>query len=79
MGGQSKFAQSPIERLSDRELEVFRLIGSGRTTRQIADELHLSVKTVETHRAHIMDKMRIQTANELALRAFQGVHSESAD
>jgi len=79
VGGQSKFAQSPIERLSDRELEVFRLIGSGRTTRQIADELHLSVKTVETHRAHIMDKMRIQTANELALRAFQWVHSESAD
>jgi DNA-binding NarL/FixJ family response regulator len=78
VGGPPQLPQSPVERLSDRELEVFRLIGSGRTTRQMADELHLSVKTVETHRAHIMDKMKIATANELALRAFQWVHDEDA-
>jgi len=77
VGGPPQMPQSPVERLSDRELEVFRLIGAGRTTRQIADELHLSIKTVETHRAHIMDKMKIHTTNELALRAFQWVQGES--
>ena len=78
VNGQAQLPASPVERLSDRELEVFRLIGLGHGTRQIAEELHLSVKTVETHRAHVMDKMRLRTAHELALRAFQWVHHESA-
>ncbi len=51
-------AISPIAELSDRELEVFRLIGEGHSTRMIADELHLSVKTVESYPAHIKDKLR---------------------
>ena len=49
--------ESPLASLSDRELEVFRLIGDGHGTRQIADELHLSVKTVESYQAHIKEKL----------------------
>ena len=47
----------PVDRLSDRELEVFRLIGQGHGTRRIAEELHLSVKTVEAHKANAMRKL----------------------
>ena len=62
---------SPLERLSDRELEVFRLIGQGHGTRQIAENLHLSVKTIETYRAHIKEKMNIDNATELVRQAVQ--------
>ena len=48
---------SPVAELTDRELEVFRLIGEGHGTRQIAEELHLSVKTVESYQAHIKEKL----------------------
>ena len=51
--------QSPIETLSNRELEIFKFIGKGQTTRQIANELHLSIKTVETHRAQVMKRLDI--------------------
>jgi DNA-binding NarL/FixJ family response regulator len=64
---------SPIERLSDRELEVFELIGQGLTTRQIAKKLHLSVKTIESHRANIKDKMKIVTGTELIQHAIRWV------
>jgi RNA polymerase sigma factor (sigma-70 family) len=56
---------SPLEGLSDRELEVFRLIGQGKTMKEIADELHLTPTTVEVHRAHIREKLRITSAAEL--------------
>jgi DNA-binding NarL/FixJ family response regulator len=56
---------SPLGSLSDRELEVFQFVGQGLTTRNIAEALHLSVKTIETHRAHIMDKLGLANANEL--------------
>jgi DNA-binding NarL/FixJ family response regulator len=59
------------ERLSDRELEVFRLIGEGLGTRQIARQLRLSVKTVESHRAHLKEKFNLKTAPELVLMATQ--------
>jgi DNA-binding NarL/FixJ family response regulator len=62
---------SPIERLSDRELSVFRLIGQGLGTRQIAEQLHLSVKTIESHRAHIMEKLNLKSATELVQYAIQ--------
>jgi DNA-binding NarL/FixJ family response regulator len=62
---------SPIDRLSDRELEVFRLIGQGFGTRQIAKDLHLSVKTIETYRAHIKEKLGIDSATELVRQAVQ--------
>ena len=56
---------SPIERLSDREFEVFQLIGRGKSTVQIAEELHLSTKTVEAHRAHVKAKLDLKTMPEL--------------
>lgn len=56
---------SPLEGLSDRELEVFRLIGEGKTMKEIGDELHLSPKTVEVHRSHIREKLHISSAAEL--------------
>jgi DNA-binding NarL/FixJ family response regulator len=62
---------SPVERLSDRELEVFRLIGEGFGTREMAEKLRLSVKTIETYRAHIKDKLGLQDANEMLRAAIQ--------
>jgi DNA-binding NarL/FixJ family response regulator len=56
---------SPIERLSDREFEVFQLIGRGKSTVQIAEELHLSTKTVEAHRAQVKAKLDLKTMPEL--------------
>jgi DNA-binding NarL/FixJ family response regulator len=64
-------ATSPLKLLSDRELEVFRLIGQGKGTQQIARELHLSIKTIETYRAHIKEKLGIKTAPELVRAAVQ--------
>jgi DNA-binding NarL/FixJ family response regulator len=76
VGGRSTGAASPIEALSDRELEVFSLICQGRGTRPIAEKLHLSVKTIESHRAHIKEKLNLQTATELVHHAIQWVQSE---
>jgi DNA-binding NarL/FixJ family response regulator len=70
-GAQQVEQRSPISGLSDRELEVFRLIGDGRGTRQIAQELHISVKTVESYQAHIKDKLSLKNARELMQRAIQ--------
>ncbi len=66
----------PIERLSDRELEVLELIGRGRTTRQIADELHVSMKTVQAHREHLKEKLEIPDATSLVRFAVHWVESE---
>jgi DNA-binding NarL/FixJ family response regulator len=65
--------QSPIEKLSDRELEVFRMIGQGLGTREIAAHLHLSIKTIETYRSHIKEKLHIANAIDLVRQA---VHLE---
>jgi len=67
---------SPIDRLSDRELEVFQLIGQGYGTRQIADELHVSGKTVETHRENIRAKLNLDSTFELVQRAIQWTYTE---
>ena len=62
----SREADQPLhERLSDRELEVLRLIGSGKAISQIAEMLHLSVTTVSTYRARILEKMNMTTTAEL--------------
>ena len=61
----------PLADLTDRELEVFRLIGEGHGTRQIAEELHLSVKTVESYQAHIKEKLSLRSARELVQHAIQ--------
>jgi DNA-binding NarL/FixJ family response regulator len=64
---------SPIERMSDRELEVFQLIGQGFGTRQIAEKLHLSIKTIESYREHIKQKMNFKNGTELVQQAVQWV------
>jgi DNA-binding NarL/FixJ family response regulator len=64
---------TPIERLSNRELEVFELIGRGRTTRQISKDLHLSIKTIETNRARIKEKLNLKNGLELVRHAIQWV------
>jgi DNA-binding NarL/FixJ family response regulator len=69
--GSGTIRNSSIGDLSDRELEVFRLIGEGHGTRQIAEELHVSVKTVESYQAHIKEKLSLRNARELMQRAFQ--------
>lgn len=63
--------QSPIETLSNRELEVFEQIGAGYSTMQIAEHLSLSVKTIETHRAHIKEKFNITSSSELVRHAVR--------
>jgi len=68
--------QSLGDRLSDRELEVFSLLGRGNGTRQIADKLHLSVKTIDTYRSHIKEKLNIESAAELQHHAFLWVSSK---
>ena len=69
---------SPIKRLSDREWEVFQLIGRGRSTVQIAEELHLSPKTVEAHRAHVKEKLDLKTMTELVSFASRWVETQDA-
>lgn len=64
-GRRSENAGSSVERLSDREFEVFQLISEGKGTREIAGHLHLSVKTVEVHRANIKEKLKVNTATDL--------------
>ena len=64
-------ADSQLSNLSDRELEVFRLIGEGHATRQIADELRISIKTVESYQAHIKEKLALRNARELVQRAIK--------
>jgi len=63
--GQTEPGDSPVAGLSDRELEVVTLIGSGLATREVAARLHMSVKTVETHRAHIKTKVDLTSATQL--------------
>ena len=77
VGGASAM-QSRLSALSDRELEVFRSIGEGRSTRQIADELHLSVKTVETYQAHLKEKLALRSGRELIQHAIQWKINEGA-
>ena len=74
--GSAALKGSPIADLSDRELEVFRLIGEGHGTRRIAEELHLSVKTVESYQAHIKEKLALKNGRELVQRAIQWSTSE---
>ncbi|MGA1840172.1 MAG: response regulator transcription factor [bacterium] len=67
---------SPIELLSDRELEILRLIGQGYRNRQIAQELYLAIKTIETYRTHIRKKLKLKNSSELVKYAIQWTLSE---
>jgi len=69
---------SPIESLSNRELEVFQLIGQGLKTRKIAEQLNLSVKTIETYIEHIKRKMDIDDSRNLILHAAQWFMNEQS-
>jgi DNA-binding NarL/FixJ family response regulator len=72
VGGRSEAATTdPVARLSDRELEVFQLIGQGKSTRSIAKQLHLSVHTIDSHREKIRHKLNLANGAELTQRAVQ--------
>ena len=73
VGGTRSPASSPIESLSDRELEVFRLIGEGVTASQLAQRLHLSRHTIDTHRRRIKQKLNLSSANEVTQAAIRWV------
>jgi len=72
----AKVTGPSAERLSDRELEVLQLTGQGYSTRQIADELHISVKTVESHYANVKNKLDLKNSHELIQYAVQWCLSE---
>ncbi len=78
VSGNELLSQSPLDVLSDRELEVFELTGKGFGTREIAERLHLSVKTVESYRARIKTKLNLSNAAELMQHAVQWVEGERA-
>ena len=73
IGGDGKSPRDSIGSLTDRELEVFELIGQGLPTREIAERLHLSAKTVDSHREHIKEKLRIDNATDLLKHAIEWV------
>lgn len=77
--GQKDISESPIDLLSDRELEVFELTGKGNNTREIAERLHLSVKTVESYRARIKTKLNLENATELMMHAVKWVENEGSN
>ena len=70
-GVKSGSGGSPVDVLSDRELEVFQLLGQGQSARQIAESLFVSVKTVEAHREHIKQKMKFKSSAELLRYTIQ--------
>ena len=70
-GGQAEPLVSPIEKLSDRELEVFRMLGQGKMTRQIAEELDLTIATINSFRNRIKEKLGLKNSAELVLHAIQ--------
>jgi len=78
MLGKEEEPGSAIETLSDRELEVFRLLGQGKGTRQIAAELSLSIATINSFRARIKEKLSLKSSSELVLHAMRHCFQEGA-
>lgn len=76
VNGGNNVAASPVDRLTDRELEVVQLIGRGLSSREIAESLHLSVKTIESHRAHVKEKLNLRNATELVQFSVQWVDQQ---
>ena len=72
-GQRTREKASPLGGLTDREFEVFQWIGGGLSTQAIADRLHISVKTIETHRIHLKRKLGLATAAELVAYAARWV------
>jgi len=77
--GNNSGAEGAVESLSDRELEVLELIGAGLGSREIAEKLHLSIKTIESHREHMKTKLGLTRAPELVSYAFNWCHGESTE
>lgn len=75
-GPNNAASTSPIDRLTDRELEVVQLIGRGLSSREIAESLNLSVKTIESHRAHVKEKLNLRNATELVQFSVQWVDQQ---
>ncbi len=77
--GANRDAASPVDRLTDRELQVFDLIGHGQGNKEIAQQLGLSARTIEAHRAHIKEKLHFRAGNALIREAVRWVESNKAD
>jgi DNA-binding NarL/FixJ family response regulator len=75
--GRHAEANSPLGRLSDREFEIFQLISQGKGTRDIAEHLHLSIKTVEVHRANIRKKLKLKTGADVVHFAIRWLQAQS--
>jgi DNA-binding NarL/FixJ family response regulator len=73
---QPRGSDSPLKKLSDREFEVFRLFGEGKTAKEIAGQLNLSPKTVSVHRDHIKEKLNFTTSAEMIRQAVRYVETE---
>lgn len=79
VSGRNEAIHSPVERLTDRELEVFRMIGRGRSTREISEDLGISIKTVEAYRAHIKEKLHLKTSHQLVQNAIEWVNVDAGN
>jgi len=78
-GARPRGSGSPIEKLTDREFEIFQLIGQGKGARDIAAQLHLSPKTVDVHRSHIKEKLELRDATALIRHAVRWVETQKLD
>jgi DNA-binding NarL/FixJ family response regulator len=74
--GRRGASTDPVEALSDRQFEIFQMIGHGKGTRTIAEELKVSIKTVDAHRANIKDKLLLKSGNELVRYAVRWVENQ---
>jgi DNA-binding NarL/FixJ family response regulator len=77
-GNRPRGSSSPIEKLTDREFEVFQLIGQGKNTREIAKQLHVSPKTVDVHRSHIKEKLELKDVTSLIRHAVRWIETQGA-
>ena len=75
-GAKPRGSTSPIQKLTDREFEIFQLIGQGKSTREIATQLHLSTKTVDVHRSHVKEKLELKDATALIRHAVRWVETQ---
>lgn len=75
-GATPRGSTSPIQKLTDREFEIFQLIGQGKSTRDIASQLHLSPKTIDVHRSHIKEKLKLKDVTALVRHAVRWVETE---
>jgi DNA-binding NarL/FixJ family response regulator len=75
--GRRPSSTDPVEALSDRQFEIFQMIGQGKGTRAIAEALNVSVKTIDAHRAHIKEKLGLKSGNELVRFAVRWVENQN--